>query len=365
MISVQHLRDAYEGTAPFATVVLDVSRNTEDADHQVQLRWRAAAERLTGEGAAEDVVTALAARALDLHHEPGDLSRFLVADTAGVTLDLLVPGRQPDHASLGPLPELASLVEAELTALPHVLVVVDRLGAEVSEIGRGAEVTTEVEGSDQPVRKVPGGGWSHRRFQQRAENMWERNAKEVAEAVSSAVRRSGAQLIAVAGDVRAAEKLVEQLPQRDQEILVRLDSGSRSDGSDEAALREELGRAVALRIGRVAQQAREQMRQELGRGGAAADGTDAVLTALQRAQVATLVIRRGWADDSPVWVGPEAVHLARDADDLSGLGVEHPQQARLDAAVIRAAVGTDATVELAVGQGADVAALLRYADGAE
>ena len=65
----------------------------------------------------------------------------------------------------------------------------------------------------------------------------------------------------------------------------------------------------------------------------------------------TLLIVDDPSSDAPAWIGPESVHLALTADELAELGVREPVQDRLDAALVRAAAGTDAAiVTLAPGQ---------------
>src|SRR5438067_561092 len=89
-------------------------------------------------------------------------------------------------------------------AVPHLVVLVDRAGADVVAFSRraaahgagGATVTTvgEESGSDPNLRKSNPGGWSQRRYQNRAENLWEQNAKSVADQVASLVDETGARL---------------------------------------------------------------------------------------------------------------------------------------------------------------------------
>ena len=57
------------------------------------------------------------------------------------------------------------------------------------------------------------------------------------------------------------------------------------------------------------------------------------------------------SSDAMAWIGPEPVHLALTAEELTELGCREPVQDRLDAALVRAAAGTDASiVTLAPGQ---------------
>jgi hypothetical protein len=80
-------------------------------------------------------------------------------------------------------------------------------------------------------------------------------------------------------------------------------------------------------------------------------GIAGTVAALRQAQVEHLLIVDDPSSDARAWTGPDPVHLALSADELTGLGVADPVEDRLDAALIRAAAGTDATiVTLAPGQ---------------
>jgi hypothetical protein len=80
-------------------------------------------------------------------------------------------------------------------------------------------------------------------------------------------------------------------------------------------------------------------------------GIPDIVAALRQAQVETLLIVDDPSSDATAWIGPEPIHLALTADELTQLGVTEPVQVRLDAALLRAAAGTDATlVTLVPGQ---------------
>ncbi|MEZ5140147.1 MAG: Vms1/Ankzf1 family peptidyl-tRNA hydrolase [Acidimicrobiales bacterium] len=146
-------------------------------------------------------------------------------------------------------------------------------------------------GRQDEIRKVRGGGWSHRRYQQRAEDAWERTASAVAEAIEGQVREIGARLVVANGDLRMLQLVRDRLADP-VAALVREVPGSRSeDGSaddrDAAAQRwvrtavAEDTRAVLARFD-----------EELGQGDRAAAGWDDVLAALRES-------RRGAARPRP------------------------------------------------------------------
>ena len=83
----------------------------------------------------------------------------------------------------------------------------------------------------------------------------------------------------------------------------------------------------------------------------AAAGLSDTVAALRQAQVETLLVVDDPSSDALAWIGPEPVHLALTAEELTELGVDEPVRDRLDAALVRAAAGTDASIAtLAPGQ---------------
>ena len=96
-------------------------------------------------------------------------------------------------------------------------------------------------------------------------------------------------------------------------------------------------------------------------------GLDAVVSALQRNQVDTMLIVDDPSADGELWVGPEPTEIATDPAQLSGMSVADPQRVRADAALLRALIGTDADLTVLAPEEAPeltdgVGAVLRYVD---
>jgi Bacterial archaeo-eukaryotic release factor family 2 len=363
-MELSRLSSVYDATGPFATAYLDTTRNVENAAHEIELRWRAARQELEQQGAGAAVLDAMEAVIGEDRGVPGAHGRVLVATDDGVVLDLVLPHPpRRETARFAPLPHLMPLVAQAGAFVPHVVVVADRTGAEVRVVGPGAhEEDYEVRGDDFNIRRVKAGGWSQKKYQQSAENTWEQNAKLVAEDVASAVRRTGAAIVAIVGDVRAVTDLRNELTEEVRALVQVIDEPSQLDDrvNDLVASFERDRTAEVL----------DTYRQERARdGGAAADGLAATVAALRQAQVETLLLVDHPDADGEVWIGPEPTLLAPTERELRDLGVEDPQRDRTDAALVRALVGTDAaiavltqdTVELDGGVGA----VLRYANRSE
>jgi len=198
----------YDHRGPFATVYLDASRNTESGEEEVSLRWRAVRESLSAAGAAPELLDALGAAATT-EAGGGAHGLLLVGADGEVRFSERLP--HPPAVSTGrlaPLPHLLPYLARRATDVPHVLVVTDRTGADILT----AAGEHSVEGERQyPLHRTPTADWSERHFQQRVENTWEANARDVATAVARYVKELAAPLVVVAGDVRARSLVADDL----------------------------------------------------------------------------------------------------------------------------------------------------------
>jgi Bacterial archaeo-eukaryotic release factor family 2 len=362
-MDLSRLSSVYDVSGPFATAYLDTSRDSENAAHEIELRWRAARQELEEQGAPASALDAMAAAIGEDRGVPGRHGRVLVAAGDDIVLDLVMPSPpRREIARFAPLPHLMPLIAQAGAFVPHVVVVADRVGAEVRVVGPGAqEDDHEVRGNDFDIHKVKAGGWANKKYQQSAENTWEKNAKLVAEDVTRAVRRTGAAVVAVTGDVRAVTDLRNELPEEVAGLVQVVEEPSQLD--------ERVADMVASYELTNTGQVLDEYERERGRHEAAADGLAATVAALRQAQVETLLLVDHPDADGEAWIGPDPTLLALTDQELRDLGVEEPQQDRMDAALVRALVGTDAaiavltqdTVELDGGVGA----VLRYPNRSE
>lgn len=347
------LTDLYQSTGHFATVFVDVGHQTENGEHEHELRVRAACEQLREQGADEATVEAVAERLGELVHQPSPVARVVVAHAGEVALDEVthVQADQP-VATWGPLPDLARWIEHQDSAIEFVLAVVDHEGGDVGVYRSDLPDPEELEsihGSTENIHQVGATDWGNLNYQHRTENVWAQNAGEVADQVMSHVR-TGTRLVLIAGDPRSKSLVRERLNESEAEIVV-LERGSRAeDGGDEAlaaAVRETLGeQVVRRRLERV-----HDLKERLGRGEGAAAGVDAVADAFVRGQVETLLVDPSVAAEAEL-----------DVSAHPGLALPDGRL-RADQALIAAAVLTSAEVTVAPAaalSGEPVAALLRW-----
>jgi hypothetical protein len=366
-VNLESLQPVYDRPGPFLSVYLDRTRSTEDAARILETRWQQLREQVLAEGAATADVAAVeeALTAPDdtAEHVSGSHGRGLVSCAGELLVDeVLDPPPVRDVVRWSPLPDLLPLLVGTAGRLPYAVVLVDRLGADITVRAPHSDTSVEVDGEDYPIRKVKPGGWSQRRYQERAENLWEHNAKQVAERLDSLVRRHRPAVIVVAGDVRARGLLRGSVSETTGALFVELGEGGRAHDGSEESLRKAVAEVVAERRAALDQRVLDEYREEAGQHDRAVEGLEPTIEALREARVATLLLRPE-VDEASVWAGPEPVHLAVREEDVRGMGADRTFQVPASAGVIRAAVATDADALLVDDEPAlrdGIGAVLRY-----
>ncbi|MGI8792217.1 MAG: Vms1/Ankzf1 family peptidyl-tRNA hydrolase [Acidimicrobiales bacterium] len=340
------LQGVLDPNGQFLTVYLTTEPG-EGASQHTALRWKALGHEPGARDASPAALEAVPPLLRDAHK--GGRCLCVVIDGAGKIRHRSHHPDPPrkDVARWGTLPSLAPMIEWRQASPPHIVVLIDRVGADivVFESPESGDFHVEVEGDDDVISKVGPGGWSQRRYQQRAENTWEANAKEVAAELSRIVEKVHARVVVVAGDVRAVQLLRDALPEQVQHLLHEVEGSRSPDGSVDAVASE----AVTLVATAVAADTAEllaKFREELGQHDRAANGPEEVASALEGGQVETLLIHDDLDDERTCWIGPEAFHLALDASTLKDMGVDNPLEVRLVDGFLRAAIGTSARVRV-------------------
>jgi hypothetical protein len=370
-MDVSFLAPVFAATGPYATVCADVTHTTENADTEVELRVRGLAEKLTEQGAPEVVVEAVRSRLLEAN-EGGDVATLrgralVVAADGSVVLDQpLIDAPRREVAEYSPAPDLMPIVRQLPGRVPHIVVIADRVGADISVaslVGR-PEIEDEVEGDSFQIRKFPGGGWAHHRYQHNAENKWVHNADNVAERIASLVRRLHPRFVLLAGDVRARQILSDRASDLWSELIVSMDEGGRAAGADREPVDQRAAELVAEHEAREEADAVEKI-QSAAAHGLAVTGTASVVEALRKGQVETLVLA-DQPDDEKLLVGDSPLLLGTEQGDMDALGVQEVHSLPADRALFAAAVAGDSGVVVvpraAMPGDIPVAAILRYTD---
>lgn len=339
------------GSGPVLSAVLDTETGVEQAGPRLRQRWDALRRRLVADGAPDEVLDR-AGSALDEARLDGPVVAVYCAAGGGEPVVIAGPEEEGgDWAVWDRLPRLAPVVRWHQATPPALLVAIDRTGAELISGGRAVEPVLEsVTDDEHPyIRRIQPGGWSQRRYQQRAENSWRAMAGEVAERVTEHVEANGTRLVVVAGDVRAVQQFRDQLPDRVAR-LVRLASGHPGAGS-EGGMADDARRWYRTAVAEDTVAVVEHWKQELGRNGLAVTGTAPTLAALEQAAVATLLVHDDPADTRRRPLGPASANLSAAGDvpaagDVNPLVFEGDRAPRLVDDAIVAAWDTGAGVRV-------------------
>ncbi|MEU2613385.1 Vms1/Ankzf1 family peptidyl-tRNA hydrolase [Micromonospora sp. NPDC007271] len=365
-MQLSFLRPLYDRPGPWCSVYLDASRDTHDSRPAVDLRWRSLKGHLLEQGA--DRVTIDAVEEVVRRHDPmpGDYGLAVFATRGRVVLtEYLSAPPLRDLATWSLVPHTMPLVAQRGEQVAWVRVLADRSGADAVAVSAGGVPRrARVKGRESwQLRRVKPGGWSQSRYQRAAMEAWHHNAGDAAAATAELAEKVGADVVVAAGDIRATGMIAAQLPERWQDVLVRTDAGARTGGADPTAMDD-------LMVQTVAEVADRRIAAALDRFGMQENvgaGLDAVVAALQRNQVDTMLIVDDPSADGELWIGPEPTEIATDPRQLEAMSVTDPQRVRADAALLRALVGTDAELTVLAPEEAPeltdgVGAVLRYVD---
>jgi release factor family 2 len=333
-------------TGPFLSLYLITEGDVENAVQRSEVRWKHARSDLARRGAPEAVLKEIDDFVPDAH-------------LAGETLAVIADSRQIRHIEHGPgvapvdlawweaAPRLLPILHWQQTQLPHLIVLTDRTGADLYSLSRGApELIGEVEGErDFPMHKTKTGGWSQRRIQQRVENTWAENARDVADVVTRAVRDIDARVVVVAGDVRAVQLLRESLPETVDE-LVRVIDKEPPRHRPEDPLPQDVTSLVHEHVRAETAALLDRFAEERGQHDKAAEGVDRTAEALSMAQVAVLLVAEDGDEDRALWFGTDPIPVSAEPNLLEELGVSEPVRDEARDVLVRAALGTGAGVRV-------------------
>jgi hypothetical protein len=352
---------------PVATVYLDTPADVEQAPRRLDVTWRTIRRDLERQGAPAETLDSIEPHLSDAPARGRCLA--VVAGPGGI--------RHVEHglaappggnvARWGPLPMLTPILEWRQSRPPHLVVLADRTGATMLTVRYGlADLEFQEEGEELHARRSPPGGFSQRRFQQRAEDTWDRNARGIAEQVARLADRIEARLIAVSGDVRAVQLLREHLPEPAAGLLreVEVGGGRAADGSMDL-IATEVDRMVDVLAGQETATLLDRFAEEIGQADRAVEGVGPTLEALSRSRVEVLLLAPDPSSDRTAWFGPEAVPVTPSEEPLRSLGVDRAEEGPLADVAVRAALGTGAFPAIVPAEAAardGVGALLRWAD---
>lgn len=367
-MQLRDLSPVLSAPGPFVTVLVGAESAVERAADRYDMAWKAMLQQLEQEGVAAPVREAIAGARGE--HSDGE-ARLVVASVpeAKVVLAESVSARPAtDTVAQGTLPDLLPVLDDLATRVPHVVVLADRRGAEVSARYDADRVVKEltVKGTDLHIRKVPSGGWAHRRYLHRVEEQWEANARDIAVAVEQLADAIDAQVIVGAGDVREIGLVRDSLPEQLKTRWVEVE-GTRGGDGGEDLVQQRIADAVAVHVASGTLDLLAEYAQERGQDKRACDGLTAVVEALRKAQVQTLLVTTDVDSSAQLWFGEDPTQIGRTRDEVEQLGATTVTSGPSVSVLLRAALGTGADVQLVPHQSEQaptegVGAVLRYAD---
>jgi hypothetical protein len=361
------LTDLATASGPFLSIRITTEPAVPNAGPRSHLRWHGLRQDLVADGVPEGLLDRVDPFVADAHRW-GRVLHVVVTGEGGVFVDHAAREAGPDEraARYEWLPWTIPVLAARQRRVPHLVVLTDRRGADLVVVRRdGVEIDTAMTATEEPIPRVAQSdwhAWAEHRYQQRAENSWERNAGEVATEVIRLARWAEPRAIYVAGDVRAVQFLRDDLPD-DLAALVRVVDGERlrprgnggvtGDVTDllEAEHEVELGNLLA------------RFAEEAGQRDRAVAGFDQTIAALAGGQVATLLIAENPDDVTEAWFGTDPSQLAVSEAAAEALGWSALRPGRRREAAVRAAMGTGAEVRVVPrgsGPAEDIGALLRW-----
>jgi hypothetical protein len=288
------LKDVLAADPPFLTVYLDTTRTDPSAAAEIETRWEQLRDDAAASGASKSLLQQVEASVL----EPSGLLGS--GDTLHV--DRVLPSPPRNHVSWSARPTLLPLINVAASAVSHVLVEVDRSGADFSlrapsdpHLAGSSQALGEeasMEGGHDELHKARA-GWRGHHFEARVEDSWERNAAAVAQRLDKLVRQYRPDLVLVTGDIRASNLLKEAVGQETAQRLVTVPGGGRNDGVDRDAFAVHMKQVVDNFIAYREKSALDKFQAEQARDGSSVAGVAEVHTALERGQVDELLIVEG------------------------------------------------------------------------
>ncbi|KPN16328.1 MULTISPECIES: Vms1/Ankzf1 family peptidyl-tRNA hydrolase [Arthrobacter] len=364
--------DLYRRRGPWCVAYIDASAGNVDSLEAAEVRPVDVRRALAKQGAPPEDQEAAETAVLPAEGVPSPASRYLLVQQGTVALNELLPGELvlPERVSVDPIPDLLPLLKHRPEELPYIVAEVSREDAEIRLlfVGREESSVEDVKGEKEDITKLPAGGWSQDKFQRQTEQVWRRNADQVAEQIDRVVDSSGARLIVLAGDVRARGLVRDQLAEAHKPLVSMIDSHMPESRTGRRAFEDKVQERIALLWAAEQEQIMDRLAQQQGQANPeSVTGFGGVLTALQQAQVELMILNDTalaghhlLALGAEPWVASAPEH---------SLGAEVLGQVPAPAALVRAASLTDASLLLVpdgvLPRGVDAAALLRWPTGPE
>lgn len=317
------LKDVLAAEPPFLTVYVNTTRTDGTSAAEVTSRWDHLREKAVRAGAPDSVLELMEESVHGPSGIRGPQGRAFVSSRGTLHIDRVLPVPPEDTFSYADRPLLLPLMRVAARAVSHLLVEVDRSGADLKLRGpedpnpAGTQEAlgedSKIEGGQDVLHKQRSGrtrGWLGQHYESRVEDSWERNAGAVAARVDRLVRVHRPDLVVLTGDVRAANLLKDAVAKETSERLVEVPGGGRAEGIDRTAFNARMRQAVDEFIARREHASLAKFHEQQSRDGDSLAGVFEVREALKRGQVDELLMVDG---EEPEQI-ETLLHLAVETD---------------------------------------------------
>ncbi|KAA0975147.1 hypothetical protein FQ154_14175 [Paeniglutamicibacter gangotriensis] len=364
----------YRREGQWCTALVDVSLGTTSAQEAVDSLPSQVGKLLGSQQASDADIEALTAALVSAEGHASPVARFVAVNNGEVVVDEIIDGLKVEFADVdcGPFPNLVALARARGGQFPYLVAEAGKDGGEVSlyhSSVKGADESRGVTGDPDEAhhaRKVPG-QYDEPKNQSNTEEIWRRNADELAKQIDELARENYVRLIVLAGDVKAREMVAGMLAVAHKPITSILDQHTRTGGADQAAFAAAVQERVDEVLGRDVQELSERVANRSGSGRPElALGFDEVVAALQQAQAATVLVNQYQDDETLTALNAEPWLCGEDSGDHaeSVMGSWPAPEV-----LLRATALTDASIRYVpdgvLPEGTGIAALLRWPNASE
>lgn len=336
---------------PWASVYLDTSRDIDDPDKAISLRWRHQRDALRAQGADPATVSALEAVVGTDRDLPGRHGQALFAAHGHLALAEELP--EPpvrDTARVGGLPDAMPLALQHAPDIAYLAVALTRSDP-VRRTGDGNgqrpadRVLIAYEAGRWPMsRATPGPRTTHLV----ALEEWQHAARRIAQELADLADRRHAEIVVLrrdTGDSWLSGVLVNRLPIHLQNSLtvVEEDPGTASGGDDGRALDEEhVADVLHGRLSKADQRHVDAFHTQRARHRARSEGAGAVVTALQRGQAQAVLLSPPAGLPERLWTAARPSRIAWSAEELEAFGASELREEPADTALLHAVLRTGA-----------------------
>lgn len=344
------LADVFRAGGNWSEVYMDVSVDTGDPTGVTSTRAESVVDTLRRAEAPEADLEAIERIMREDPGVPSPVCRFLLVQDGKVAVNQVLAGVpvEQEVVSYGPVPNVVPLLRHKPEGLSYIVVETSREGGEVRLYRAGeadAVSEDEVKGkSDRfSLHKAKAGGWRQSHNQSHAEEIWKQTQSELATTIDDIVRKRRPRLLVVAGDVRAAQLLAEQLSSESQAILSVEPTNTRADGASDEALVDHINEGLERVLEEETIDAVDKLAIHMGRGDNTVEtSAGAIVMALASAQVDTLILDTAKMGENTLLALDAEPWIASAPEDA--LGAEVLGDVPAPVAMVRAALLTDAKV---------------------